>query len=129
MDGADRHKDWLRAGQALQHVLLTATSYGIRTSMPHQAMEWKDLRAAVNGSQQRCPRLLIRFGYEPEGSRTPRAAAYAASPATPGKAASGGRAARPVGRVRSAAQTGQACGNARGFRLSRRCAYLRSRVP
>ncbi|WNF25754.1 hypothetical protein RI138_02445 [Streptomyces sp. C11-1] len=88
----DRHKDWLRAGQALQHVLLTATSYGLRTSMPHQAMEWKDLRAAVNGSQQRCPRLLIRFGYEPEGSRTPRAAAYAA---TPGKAASGRRAAPP----------------------------------
>ncbi|MDX3605550.1 hypothetical protein C6W96_03295 [Streptomyces sp. CS149] len=88
----DRHQDWLRAGQALQHVLLTATSYGLRTSMLHQAMEWMDLRAAVSGSQQRCPQLLIRFGYGPEGSRTPRAAAYAASPRP---AVSGGRAAPP----------------------------------
>lgn len=85
----DRPEDWLRAGQALQHVLLTATSYGVRTSILHQAMEWGDLRAAVSGSRRRCPQLLIRFGYGPEGGRTPRAAADAASLRTPGSAGSG----------------------------------------
>ncbi|CAL9668349.1 Acg family FMN-binding oxidoreductase [Streptomyces sp. enrichment culture] len=76
----DRRQDWLRAGQALQRVLLTATAHGVRTSMLHQAMEWPDLRAAMSGSRRRHhPQLLIRFGYGPEGGRTPRAA-----PGTPG---------------------------------------------
>ncbi|UUU19017.1 Acg family FMN-binding oxidoreductase [Streptomyces sp. DSM 40750] len=74
----DQREDWLRAGQALQRVLLTATVHGVRTSMLHQAMEWLDLRAAMGGSRQPCsPQLLIRFGYGPEGGRTPRAAAHA----------------------------------------------------
>jgi hypothetical protein len=72
----DRREDWLRAGQALEHALLVATRYGVRTSMLHQAMEWPDLRAAMTGSRQRCaPHLLIRFGYGPDGGRTPRATA------------------------------------------------------
>ncbi|MFF8534462.1 hypothetical protein ACN6K9_004422 [Streptomyces sp. SAS_267] len=95
----DRREDWLRAGQALQRVLLVATAYGVRTSMLHQAMEWKDLRAAMGGGRQRrCPQLLIRFGYGPEGGRTPRAAVHAAPhPAPrPDPAASGGRTAGSV---------------------------------
>ncbi|WP_142211962.1 Acg family FMN-binding oxidoreductase [Streptomyces sp. SLBN-118] len=73
----DRRQDWLGAGQALQRVLLTATRRGVRTSMLHQAMEWPDLRAAMAGTRQRsCPQLLIRFGYGPDGGRTPRASAY-----------------------------------------------------
>ncbi|KUO20088.1 Acg family FMN-binding oxidoreductase [Streptomyces dysideae] len=70
----DRREDWLRAGQALQRVLLTATAHGVRTSMLHQAMEWPDLRMAARGPRrQRChPQLLIRFGYGPDGNRTPR---------------------------------------------------------
>ncbi|OIJ88500.1 Acg family FMN-binding oxidoreductase [Streptomyces colonosanans] len=72
----DRPEDWLRAGQALERVLLVATVHGVRTSMLHQAMEWPDLRAAVGSPRRRCfPQLLIRFGYGPEGGRTPRAAA------------------------------------------------------
>jgi len=72
----DRPEDWLRAGQALERVLLVATVHGVRTSMLHQAMEWPDLRAAVGGPRHRCfPQLLIRFGYGPEGGRTPRASA------------------------------------------------------
>ncbi|MDQ0958164.1 hypothetical protein QFZ66_002042 [Streptomyces sp. B4I13] len=72
----DRREDWLRAGQALQRVLLTATRRGVRTSMLHQAMEWPELRAAMAGSRQRCcPQLLIRFGYGPDGGWTPRASA------------------------------------------------------
>ncbi|MFF7645235.1 Acg family FMN-binding oxidoreductase [Streptomyces canus] len=75
----DRREDWLRAGQALERVLLAATVHGVRTSMLHQAMEWTDLRAAMGGSRPRCcPQLLIRFGYGPEGGRTPRASGYAA---------------------------------------------------
>ncbi|MFF6783730.1 Acg family FMN-binding oxidoreductase [Streptomyces sp. NPDC012510] len=73
----DRREDWLRAGQALQRVLLTATVHGVRTSMLHQAMEWMDLRSAMGGSRKPCPQLLIRFGYGPDGGRTPRAAAQA----------------------------------------------------
>lgn len=81
----DRHEDWLRAGQALEHVLLTATRYGVRTSMLHQAMEWGDLRAAMAGARHRCcPQLLIRFGYGPDGGRTPRAPADPGDTAAPG---------------------------------------------
>ncbi|WP_460071620.1 Acg family FMN-binding oxidoreductase [Streptomyces sp. YKOK-I1] len=72
----DRPEDWLRAGQALQRVLLTATAHGVRTSMLHQAMEWPDLRAATAGSRHRCcPQVMIRFGYGPDGAATPRASA------------------------------------------------------
>ncbi|MFJ9863827.1 Acg family FMN-binding oxidoreductase [Streptomyces sp. NPDC101165] len=70
----DRPQDWLGAGQALQHVLLTATVHGVRTSLLHQAMEWPDLRQATSLSRKRChPQVLIRFGYGPDGGRTPRA--------------------------------------------------------
>ncbi|WP_051370528.1 Acg family FMN-binding oxidoreductase [Streptomyces sp. 142MFCol3.1] len=71
----DRRDDWLRAGQALQYVLLTATAHGLRTSLLHQAMEWPDLRAATAlPGHRRChPQMLIRFGYGPDGGRTPRA--------------------------------------------------------
>ncbi|MFE0516217.1 Acg family FMN-binding oxidoreductase [Streptomyces sp. NPDC058964] len=74
----DRREDWLRAGQALERVLLTATLRGLRTSMLHQALEWPDLRAALAGTRRRCcPQMLIRFGYGPDGGRTPRASARA----------------------------------------------------
>ncbi|MFE6287739.1 Acg family FMN-binding oxidoreductase [Streptomyces sp. NPDC057877] len=70
----DRPVDWLRAGQGLERVLLTATTRGVRTSMLHQVMEWPDLRAAARLPQRRCsPQLVIRFGYGPDGARTPRA--------------------------------------------------------
>ncbi|SFL92322.1 Acg family FMN-binding oxidoreductase [Streptomyces pini] len=85
----DRREDWLRAGQALQYVLLTATAAGLRTSLLHQAMEWPDLRAATALPRHgRChPQVLLRFGYGPDGARTPRATGHpaartAAPPAT-----------------------------------------------
>jgi len=72
----DWREDWLRAGQALERVLLTATRRGVRTSVLHQAMEWPDLRAAMAGAKRRCgPQVLIRFGYGTDGSPTPRACA------------------------------------------------------
>lgn len=77
----DRRDDWLRAGQALQYVLLTATAHGLRTSLLHQAMEWPDLRAATAlPRHKRChPQALIRFGYGPDGAGTPRAPAQPSS--------------------------------------------------
>ena len=72
--GHDRRVDWLRAGQALEHVWLVATAYGLRASLMHQAVEWADLRdtlvAAPDGTAH--PQLLMRLGYGPEGPATPR---------------------------------------------------------
>ncbi|GAA2250354.1 nitroreductase family protein [Kitasatospora cystarginea] len=70
----DRPVDWLRAGLALEHVLLTATVHRVRASLLHQAMEWPDLRWAAR-DPHRGPghvQILIRLGYGPEGARTPR---------------------------------------------------------
>ncbi|MGW3679177.1 Acg family FMN-binding oxidoreductase [Streptomyces prasinus] len=109
----DRPEDWLRAGQALERVLLTATRYGVRTSMLHQAMEWPDLRAAMAGTRRRCsPHLLIRFGYGSGsgsgGGRTPRASARPVAGPGPGAGA------RRPGRGRDQAQDrGQEWGRAR----------------
>ncbi|GGN80036.1 hypothetical protein GCM10011579_065130 [Streptomyces albiflavescens] len=71
----DRRTDWLRAGQALERVLLVATAHGVRASLMHQALEWFDLR------EQLVPRadhrrdhahMVIRLGYGPEGASSPR---------------------------------------------------------
>jgi nitroreductase len=69
----DRRADWLRAGQALEHVLLVATARGLRASLLHQPMEWPDLRSSLS----RAPaQMLIRLGYGPAGPATPRRAAH-----------------------------------------------------
>ncbi|MER6443431.1 nitroreductase family protein [Streptomyces sp. NPDC001185] len=72
--GHDRRTDWLRAGQALERVLLVATAHGLRTSLLHQALEWSDLRDALRSaaSQFDHVQMLLRLGYGPEGSSTPR---------------------------------------------------------
>ena len=71
----DRAADWLRAGQALEHVLLLLTSHGLRASMLYQALEWHDLRWLLRdplspGLGQ--PQMLLRIGYGPQGPPTPR---------------------------------------------------------
>jgi nitroreductase len=71
----DRRTDWLRAGQALERVLLTATAHGVRTSLLHQALEWPDLRARLrplSDDPRSHPQMVIRLGYGPEGPPTPR---------------------------------------------------------
>ncbi|MEU2209809.1 nitroreductase family protein [Streptomyces hygroscopicus] len=76
----DRRTDWLRAGQALEHVLLLATSYGVRASLLHQALEWPDLRWSLSDAH-RTPghvQMLIRLGYGPMGPATPRGEAAGA---------------------------------------------------
>jgi hypothetical protein len=70
----DRRADWLRAGQALQHVWLLATAHGVRASLLHQALEWADLRRLLSPTPGRPghAQLLIRLGYGPEGAASPR---------------------------------------------------------
>ncbi|WP_306322088.1 MULTISPECIES: nitroreductase family protein [unclassified Streptomyces] len=72
----DRRADWLRAGQALQHVLLVATAHGLRTSLLHQAVEWPDLRRALRPEPEHTGHvhMLVRLGYGPEGAASPRSA-------------------------------------------------------
>jgi nitroreductase len=66
--------EWLRAGQALEHVLLEATAHGVSTSLLNQAIEHEELRMQINdplGLWQR-PQVVIRFGYGPAVPSTPR---------------------------------------------------------
>lgn len=70
----DRPVDWLRAGMALEHVLLLATVHGVRASLLHQALEWPSLRweARDPESGPGHVQMLLRLGYGAEGAPTPR---------------------------------------------------------
>ncbi|WP_369221165.1 nitroreductase [Streptomyces sp. R39] len=72
--GHDGPADWLRAGQALERVLLTATAGGLVTSMTSQTLEWPELRWVTRdpSSGMAHVQMVIRFGYGPEGSPSPR---------------------------------------------------------
>jgi nitroreductase len=65
--------DWLRAGQALQRVLLTATARGIATSPLTQPLETRDawlVRDPRSGIEQ--PQMILRLGYGLPQSPAPR---------------------------------------------------------
>ncbi|MFF2200406.1 Acg family FMN-binding oxidoreductase [Streptomyces sp. NPDC058145] len=70
----DAPADWLRAGQALERVLLEATLAGLATSLTSHALESPDLRLLVRdpvvgrGHVQ----MVLRLGYGPFGPATPR---------------------------------------------------------
>ncbi|MFE1794875.1 Acg family FMN-binding oxidoreductase [Streptomyces sp. NPDC059517] len=71
----DRRADWLRAGQALERVLLVATTYGVRSSLLHQALEWPDLREQLMeapGGRGAHAQMVLRLGYGPQGPPSPR---------------------------------------------------------
>ncbi|MFF3110926.1 Acg family FMN-binding oxidoreductase [Kitasatospora sp. NPDC057904] len=68
----DGPADRLRAGQALQHVLLLLTLHGLRASFLHQALEWPDLRDRMTGAGRGAAQMLLRIGYGPAGFPTPR---------------------------------------------------------
>jgi nitroreductase family protein len=65
---------WLAAGQAMQHVLLTAAAGGLQASFLNQPVEVPALRAKLASELGLTgyPQLLMRFGYGPTGSATPR---------------------------------------------------------
>ena len=70
----DEAGDWLRAGQALQRVLLAATRHGLATSLLYQPIELRDMEHQDDGwwPWPECPQIIIRFGYGPAGTETPR---------------------------------------------------------
>jgi nitroreductase len=71
---ADTRADWLRAGQALQRVLLAARAHGISASFLNQAVEREHMRSELSEIADRdgLPQLVLRMGYGPEVSAVPR---------------------------------------------------------
>ncbi|MEU7728233.1 nitroreductase family protein [Streptomyces sp. NPDC040724] len=71
---ADTRVDWMRAGQALERVLLRATADGLATSMTSQALEWPELRWTVRDPLEVMGhvQMVLRLGYGPPGPGTPR---------------------------------------------------------
>jgi len=70
----DTPADWLRAGQALERVLLEATQADVATSLTSHPLETTDLRPLlrdpVAGTGQ--VQMVLRLGYGPRGPATPR---------------------------------------------------------
>jgi nitroreductase len=70
---ASTRADWLRAGQALQRVLLTATQHGIAASPLTQPLETGDAwQVRDPGSGRGTPQLILRIGYGLPAPATPR---------------------------------------------------------
>ncbi len=72
----DTPLDWLRAGQALERVLLTATRYGVAASFLTQPFELQDRHAAGFHlpAWREHPQMVMRFGYGPPVAGAPREA-------------------------------------------------------
>ncbi|WP_308405015.1 Acg family FMN-binding oxidoreductase [Streptomyces rugosispiralis] len=70
----DRPVDWLHTGQAVERVLLRATLEGLSASFVTQALEWQDLRWPLRDpmSGMAYVQMVLRLGYGPPGTRTPR---------------------------------------------------------
>ncbi|MBB0246902.1 nitroreductase [Streptomyces alkaliphilus] len=70
----DRPFDWLRAGEALERVLLVATDRGLATSLSSQTLEWDELRWTTRDPMSPVShiQMVIRLGYGPESPPTPR---------------------------------------------------------
>ncbi|MDQ7910403.1 nitroreductase [Phytohabitans sp. ZYX-F-186] len=70
----DTPYDWIRAGQALQRVLLTATTRRLAASPVNQALELAELRRLVSG--QGYAQMVLRIGYADPALGTPRRALF-----------------------------------------------------
>ncbi|MGY0488873.1 Acg family FMN-binding oxidoreductase [Streptomyces sp. WG-D5] len=74
--GTDRDDPtaWLRAGQALERVLLVATLHGLTASVTSHALEWPDLRGLARDplSGTGHVQMVLRLGHGPMGPVTPR---------------------------------------------------------
>ncbi|MEV0901111.1 nitroreductase family protein [Actinoplanes sp. NPDC049802] len=71
--GGDGPADWIRAGQALQRVLLTATHLHLATTPISQPLEVPAVRAMLTGAgDHRWPQMIIRLGYAAPAAATPR---------------------------------------------------------
>lgn len=65
---------WLRAGEALEHMLLLATHHGLCASYLNQPVEVDELRPHLAEVVEPVghPQLLLRLGYGPEVPHSPR---------------------------------------------------------
>jgi nitroreductase len=71
-DGDTAHQ-WLRAGQALQRVLLLATVHGLAATPMSQPLEIPALRELVTDTTAgRSAQVILRLGYAPPTTPTPR---------------------------------------------------------
>ncbi|MFB7835133.1 Acg family FMN-binding oxidoreductase [Streptomyces sp. NPDC056056] len=72
--GGDTPEEWLRAGQAMQRVLLQATLDGLATSLMSQPLEWPELRSDARDPDSAIGfvHMVFRLGYGPQGRATPR---------------------------------------------------------
>ena len=62
--GGDTPGQWLRTGQALQRVLLTATAHGVATSLLTQPLEIPELRDRLTEPTTGWPaQAIVRLGY------------------------------------------------------------------
>ncbi|GGN84399.1 NAD(P)H nitroreductase [Actinoplanes lobatus] len=70
----DTRLDWLRAGQALQRVLLTATWLGLAATPISQPVEVPTVRRILTGTPALPVQIVLRIGYGRTTGRTPRRA-------------------------------------------------------
>jgi nitroreductase len=69
----DGPHDWVRAGQALQRVLLTATVRGVATTPMTQALEIPEIRRLLTDpGRHRYSQLVLRLGYGRPAAGSPR---------------------------------------------------------
>ncbi|MEV6474691.1 hypothetical protein [Streptomyces sp. NPDC051657] len=70
----DGPADWLRAGQAMERVLLAATRDGLATSMMTQPLERPELRSMARDPASRIGfvHIVFRPGYGPPAVAAPR---------------------------------------------------------
>lgn len=70
----DTRRDWLRAGQALQRVLLYATAHRAAAAFHTQPLELPHLRAQIRTTVAcgRFPQVILRLGHATRGRPVPR---------------------------------------------------------
>jgi nitroreductase len=70
----DRPINWFRAGEALEHALLVATSAGLSASFLNQPLRCDELRPKVARllHEKGFPQAIVRLGHGPEVPPTPR---------------------------------------------------------
>ncbi|MFJ1556276.1 Acg family FMN-binding oxidoreductase [Streptomyces mirabilis] len=70
----DTRPDWLRAGQALQRVLLYAAAHRVRAAFHTQPLEVPSVRAEVRTRLAfgRFPQMILRLGHTTQGRPMPR---------------------------------------------------------
>ncbi|WP_454852641.1 Acg family FMN-binding oxidoreductase [Promicromonospora soli] len=82
----DSARDWVRAGEALEHALLVATIYFVHASFATTVLEnpttRHDLRRAL--SLDGAPQMLMRLGYSSSPKHTPRRSASQMTAASDG---------------------------------------------